>query len=86
MESHYFRNDCFMQPGQLLTNAGQLKGIPGLIVQGRYDLLCPPSTAHSLASVWSDANLRIVETAGHSLYDPGVKDAVVAAIVDLAGT
>jgi proline iminopeptidase len=86
MESHYFRNDCFMQPGQLLTNAGHLKGIPGLIVQGRYDLLCPPSTAHSLASVWSDANLRIVETAGHSLYDPGVKDAVVAAIAELAGT
>ena len=86
MESHYFRIDCFMQPGQLLTNAGQLKGIPGLIVQGRYDLLCPPSTAHSLASVWSEANLRIVETAGHSLYDPGVKDAVVAAIAELAGT
>lgn len=86
MEAHYFRNDCFMQPRQLLSNAGQLKGIPGLIVQGRFDLLCPPSTSHELADAWTDAKLRVVETAGHSLYDPGVREAVVAAIAELAGT
>lgn len=80
MEAHYFQNDCFMKPGQLLENAEQLKGIPGTIVQGRYDLLCPPSTAHALLKGWPDATLRMVEAAGHSLYDPGVRDAVIAAI------
>lgn len=84
MEAHYFQNDCFMKHRQLLENAGSLKGIPGLIVQGRYDLLCPPSTAHALLAVWTDAKLRMVEAAGHSLYDPGVRDAVIAAIDDLS--
>jgi proline iminopeptidase len=84
MEAHYFHNDCFMQPGQLLANAGRLKGLPGLIVQGRYDLLCPPITAHELAVAWPDAALRIVDAAGHSLYDPGIRDAVATAIAELA--
>ena len=53
-------------------------------MQGRYDLLCPPSTAHALLAAWPDAKLQMVETAGHSLYDPGVKDAVVAAIEELS--
>ena len=84
MEAHYFSNDCFMKPGQLLTEAARLAGIPGLIVQGRYDLLCPPSTSHALAAVWPDSKVRLVEGAGHSLYDPGVRDAVMRAIADLA--
>ncbi len=57
------RSNCFMQPNQLLREAGKLAGIPGIIVQGRYDLLCPPATSHALAarcgarpkSVWSRA-------------------------------
>jgi proline iminopeptidase len=84
MEAHYFRNDCFMKPGQLLTEAGKLKAIPGLIVQGRYDLLCPPATSHALVGVWPACEVRFVEGAGHSLYDPGVRDAVMRAIADLA--
>jgi proline iminopeptidase len=84
MEAHYFVNDCFMRPNQLLEEAGKLAGIPGLIVQGRYDLLCPPATSHALAARWPDAELRFVEGAGHSLYDPGVRDAVMKAIADLA--
>ena len=83
MEAHYFRNDCFMAPGQLLTNAPRLHGIPGIIVQGRHDLLCPPSTSHALAAAWPTAEIRIVEGAGHSLYDPGVRDAVIKATADL---
>ena len=55
MEAHYFVNDCFMTPDQLLNEAGKLAGIPGIIVQGRYDLLCPPSTAHALAARWTEA-------------------------------
>ncbi|MEO6946795.1 MAG: prolyl aminopeptidase [Nitrobacter sp.] len=84
MEAHYFQNNCFMQPDQLLANAGKLHGIPGLIVQGRHDFLCPPSTSHALAAAWRDADSRIVEGAGHSLYDPGIKDAIMLAIENLA--
>ena len=84
MEAHYFANDCFMKPNQLLDEAGKLKGIPGIIVQGRYDLLCPPSTSHALAARWPEAEIRIVEGAGHTLYDPGVRNAVMKAIADMA--
>ena len=84
MEAHYFYNGCFMKPGQLLAEAGRLAGIPGLIVQGRYDLLCPPATSHALATAWPDAEVRLVEGAGHSLYDPSVRDAVMRAIAELA--
>jgi proline iminopeptidase len=84
MEAHYFQNDCFMRPGQLLAEAGKLKDIPGIIVQGRYDLLCPPVTSHALGTVWREAEIRFVEGAGHTLYDPGVRDAVMKAIADIA--
>lgn len=83
MEAHYFRNDCFMAPGQLLANASRLHDIPGIIVQGRYDLLCPPSTSHALAAAWPTSEVRMIEGAGHSLYDPGIRDAVIKATADL---
>jgi proline iminopeptidase len=84
MEAHYFRNDCFMRPRQLMEEAERLAGIPGIIVQGRYDLLCPPATSQALAAAWPDAEVRIVEGAGHTLYDPGIRDAVMKAIADMA--
>jgi proline iminopeptidase len=84
MEAHYFANDCFMKPNQLIDNAEKLEGIPGVIVQGRYDLLCPPATSHALAARWRDAEMRIVPGAGHTLYDPGIRDAVMKAIADMA--
>jgi proline iminopeptidase len=84
MEAHYFQNDCFMKPGQLKAEAAKLNRIPGLIVQGRYDLLCPPKTSHALAGVWRDCEVRVVEGAGHLLYDSGIRDAVMKAIADLA--
>jgi proline iminopeptidase len=84
MEAHYFQNDCFMKAGQLLSQAGKLGAIPGLIVQGRHDLLCPPATSHALCAVWPDSGIRMVESAGHSLYDRGIRDAVMKAIAGLA--
>ncbi len=84
MEAHYFQNDSFMAPNQLLDQASKLAGVPGIIVQGRYDLLCPPATSRALARLWPDAEIRIVESAGHSLYDPGVRNAVMRSIADLA--
>ena len=83
MEAHYFQNDCFMKAGQL-SQAGKLRAIPGLIVQGRHDLLCPPATSHALKAVWPGSEIRLVESAGHSLYDRGIRDAVMKAIADLA--
>jgi proline iminopeptidase len=84
MEAHYFTNDCFMRPDQLLNEADRLTDIPGIIVQGRYDLLCPPATSQALAARWPRAEIRIVEGAGHTLYDPGVRNAVMKAIADIA--
>src|SRR3954454_10356681 len=83
-EAHYFANNCFMGPNQLTAGAGKLKGIPGIIVQGRYDLLCPPAISHALGTVWREAEIRFVEGAGHTLYDPGVRDAVMKAVADMA--
>jgi proline iminopeptidase len=84
MEAHYFQNDCFMRPDQLMADAEKLADIPGIIVQGRYDLLCPPATSHALAARWPRSEVRVIGGAGHSLYDPGIRDAVMKAIADLA--
>src|SRR5215475_7903560 len=53
---------------RLVHEAGRLAGIPGIIVQGRYDLLCPPAISHSLGEQWREAEIRFVESAGHALY------------------
>ena len=53
-------------------------------MQGRYDLLCPPKISHALGAVWREAEIRIVEGAGHTLDEPGVRDAVMKAIADMA--
>jgi len=83
MEAHYFSHDCWLAPNQLIAEASLLAGIPGIIVQGRYDLLCPPATAHALSAAWGNAKIRVVEAAGHSLTEPGVQAAVTSAINEL---
>jgi len=85
-EAHYFRNNCFLAPGQLLADAPRLDGIPGIIVQGRYDLLCPPATSFALAAAWRSAEVRIVEGAGHAMTEPGIAPALKSAIDELAGS
>ena len=57
-----------------------MAGIPGAIVQGRFDLLCPPRTAYALAARWPGCDLRIVEGAGHDAGEPGIGPALMAAI------
>jgi proline iminopeptidase len=85
IEAHYIRNNFFLAPGQLLQNAGRLKGIPGVIVQGRYDLLCPPKAAYALAALWPECKLEFIEAAGHAMTEPGVMEAMRKAIVGMAG-
>jgi proline iminopeptidase len=83
VEWHYFRHDCFLRPGELLAGADRLRDIPGIIVQSRYDLLCPPATARELAVRWNSGDLRMVEAAGHSLSEPAVRRALTHAIDEL---
>lgn len=83
MEAHYIRHGFFLESGQLLAGAHHLKGIPGVIVQGRYDLLCPPAAAHAIAAAWPDCRLEIIENAGHTMTEPGVEAAMIRAIGEL---
>jgi len=83
LEWHFLRHDCYLAPGQLLEEAWHLRRIPGIIVQGRYDLLCPPQAAHDLALRWDDAALRIVAGAGHAASEPMILSALVTAIREM---
>lgn len=83
IEAHYVRNNFFLQPNQLLNNAAKLRGIPGAIIQGRYDLLCPPVSAYALAKAWPEARLQFVETAGHSMTEADVTERMREAVAAL---
>jgi proline iminopeptidase len=71
IEVHYFVNNCFMEDGQLIRDVGKIRRIPGIIVQGRYDALCPVSSAFELAHAWPEVDLRITPDAGHSAFEAG---------------
>lgn len=76
VEAHYIAHNFFLEPDQLMRNAGRLAAIPGAIIQGRYDLLCPPATAHAIAAAWPGCRLQIIDNAGHAMSEPGVMDAM----------
>lgn len=84
IECHYFINDSFLEPNQILRDAPRLKGIPGVIVHGRYDMVCPLENAWDLHKVWPSAELRIVPDAGHSASEPGIVNALIAATTSMA--
>jgi proline iminopeptidase len=80
IENHYFVNrGFFAQDDQLLRDAHRLHGIPGVIVQGRYDVVCPARSAWDLHRAWPQADLRIVPDAGHSAFEPGNVHELVSA-------
>ncbi len=79
IECHYFINDAFLEPDQILRDAHRLKGIPGHIVHGRYDAVCPLESAWALHRAWPEATLEIVPDAGHAASEPGIASALVAA-------
>ncbi len=79
IECHYFVNDSFLEPDQILRDAGRLAGIPGVIVHGRYDVVCPVENAWQLARVWPDAELQIIPAAGHSAAEEATTTALIAA-------
>jgi len=79
IENHYFRHGGFLDEGQLLRRADRLAGIPGVIVQGRYDVVCPATSAWALHQAWPDAQLHIIDDAGHSFDEPGITHALIEA-------
>ncbi|AHE99780.1 prolyl aminopeptidase [Thioalkalivibrio paradoxus] len=84
IECHYFINGSFLAPDQLLRDAGRLARIPGMIVHGRYDVVCPVEQAVALHRAWPAAKLQIVPDAGHSAAEPGIAERLVAATDDFA--
>ena len=76
---HYFVHGGWLEPEQLVRDAGKLAGIPGRIIQGRYDAVCPPVTAWDLHRAWPDSTLQLLPQAGHAVNDRGVLDALLEA-------
>lgn len=79
IENHYVHNALWLKEGQLLADAGCLAGIPGVIVQGRWDMVTPAATSHALAKAWPDTRHRVVESAGHAFSEAGIVEELVAA-------
>ena len=79
IEAHYFVNDAFLRPNQIIEDAHRLQGIPGVIVHGRYDMVCPFDNAFALHEAWSGSELKIIADAGHAASEPGITDALVRA-------
>jgi proline iminopeptidase len=79
IENHYFVNEGFFEEGQLIRDAPTLKAIPGVIVQGRYDICTPPVTAWDLHRAWPEAEFVMVPDAGHSYDEPGILTALIEA-------
>jgi proline iminopeptidase len=83
MELHYIKNHFFMNNNEILQNSNALKNIPGYIVQGRYDLICPPVNAFNLSEKWTTSKLLFINTAGHSSSDEGIIDNLQNCLIDL---
>ncbi|NII10754.1 prolyl aminopeptidase [Oleiagrimonas sp. C23AA] len=83
IEAHFFRHDCFLESDQLLRNIDRIRHLPGTIVHGRYDLICPARNAADLAQAWPEAELHMV-TAGHAASEPAIVDVLVRTMDRLA--
>ena len=86
LENHYFTNNSFLaEDGWILNNADRISQIPGVIVQGRYDMICPPTSAFALCECWEKGTLQMVPNAGHALSEPGISAALVRHMDSLVG-
>ncbi|MEX4007540.1 prolyl aminopeptidase [Neoaquamicrobium sediminum] len=85
IENHYFVHGGWLDEGQLLRDAHKLRGIPGLIVHGRYDMPCPARYAWQLHKGWPDAEFFLIEGAGHAYSEPGILDRLIYATDKFAG-
>lgn len=78
LEVHYMRSNQFVPNDALMRGVERVRHIPCAIVQGKYDLLCPPITAVALHQAWPESTLHIIEDAGHSAFEPGIRAALVS--------
>ena len=79
IETHYFVNNLFMEEDALLKGIDKIRDLPGIIIQGRYDMVCPITTANALHEAWPEAEYVVVPDAGHSAMEPGIRAALVRA-------
>lgn len=79
IEAHYFMNRLFLDDGQLMRDLHKIAHLPATIIQGRYDMICPPASAEALARAWPAADYVVIDDAGHSAMEPGVRSALVRA-------
>jgi proline iminopeptidase len=85
IENHYFTHGGWLEEGQLLRDAHRLRGIPGVIVHGRYDMPCPAKYAWALHKAWPDAEFHLIEGAGHAFSEPGILHQLMRATDRFAG-
>ena len=79
LESHYMANQAFLDEDQLVRDVGRIAHLPAVIVQGRYDVICPPLSAHRLHTAWPGSLLKMIPDAGHGALEVGIARALVAA-------
>jgi len=85
LEAHYFTNECFMPENHLLDNVARLNHLPAIVVQGRHDVICPPFTAYRLVEAWGrQAQLRMVDDAGHSAFESGIVGRLIRGLDEVA--
>ena len=83
LEWHYIKNNFFLKKNEITSNIKIIKNIPTIIIQGRYDLICPPKSAFLLAKNMSNCELKIIENSGHSMSEPNIKSNVLKAIDEI---
>ncbi|MDZ7685196.1 MAG: prolyl aminopeptidase [Gammaproteobacteria bacterium] len=81
---HYFNNRCFLEENQIIDNIASIRSIPGIIVHGRYDMICPLENAFSLHEAWRSSQIFVVREAGHSATEPSLIDALIRATRDMS--
>lgn len=87
IENHYFKNGCFLGADrQILDNIDRIAHIPGVIVQGRFDMICPPVSAYRLSQLWPASRLAMIGKAGHALSEPGITAELVRTMDRIAAT
>ncbi|MDC9720314.1 MAG: prolyl aminopeptidase [Gammaproteobacteria bacterium] len=84
IECHYFVNQCFFESNQLLENMNKISHLPGIIVHGRYDMICPAQQAFEVHELWQECQLHMVRDAGHSQQEPGIIDNLIKATREFA--
>lgn len=79
LEAHYFSNQNFLTDDQLVRNVDRIRHLPAVIIQGRYDVICPPLSAWRLHQAWPEASFHSIADAGHGAFEPGIANALVRA-------